>query len=338
MLRAPFAFVPDEIVLRHIFEQSVVGIFQSSLEGRNLLANPAFAFMLGYYSPEELRDAITDVARQFYVDPQRRSEISIQIARNGGHVEECESQVWRKDGSIIWISESTRVVCDPTSGQSIYLGSVADITLRKRSELALAESEARLRREVARRRAAEEALGSSLSQALVVCDEAGAIDFCSERAASLLRQHFGSAILLETLPDAFLPLLVDDQSPPERTLATPRGVLQVRNVHGVSGPKVRVFRLEEPFQHRLRQCALRRGLTGRESEVVYWVANAKTNAEIAQLLQVAEKTVKKHLERIYEKLGVENRTAASLRVNEWLEAREPGRSPDPDGAGKVGNR
>ena len=51
-------------------------------------------------------------------------------------------------------------------------------------------------------------------------------------------------------------------------------------------------------------------LTAREQEVLSWVARGKTNAEIAQLLWLAPSTVRKHLENVYAKLGVNTRTAA----------------------------
>lgn len=54
------------------------------------------------------------------------------------------------------------------------------------------------------------------------------------------------------------------------------------------------------------------GLTPRESEVLLWLARGKSNAEIALILTIAIDTVKKHVMRIYQKLGVENRTAAAL--------------------------
>ena len=54
------------------------------------------------------------------------------------------------------------------------------------------------------------------------------------------------------------------------------------------------------------------GLTRREAEVLLWVAQGKANAEIATILGCAENTVKVHLARIFEKLGLENRTAASM--------------------------
>lgn len=60
------------------------------------------------------------------------------------------------------------------------------------------------------------------------------------------------------------------------------------------------------------------GLTPKEAEVLLWVAQGKSNAETALILGVGEATVKKHLEHIFEKLGVENRGAASLIAIETL--------------------
>ena len=58
-------------------------------------------------------------------------------------------------------------------------------------------------------------------------------------------------------------------------------------------------------------------VTERESEVLHWIANGKTNREIAEILEMSPRTVNKHLEQLFPKLGVENRTAAAgvaLRV------------------------
>ena len=58
----------------------------------------------------------------------------------------------------------------------------------------------------------------------------------------------------------------------------------------------------------------RYGLTPRESEVLAWVAKGKTNAEVGAILEMSARTVQKHLQRVYEKLGVEGRTAAAMRL------------------------
>jgi DNA-binding CsgD family transcriptional regulator len=54
-------------------------------------------------------------------------------------------------------------------------------------------------------------------------------------------------------------------------------------------------------------------LTARERQVLRWVAAGKTNRDIGAILGARPRTIEKHLERIYEKLGVENRTAAVMR-------------------------
>lgn len=69
------------------------------------------------------------------------------------------------------------------------------------------------------------------------------------------------------------------------------------------------------------------GLTPREAEVLLWVAQGKTNADVAAILGMSDKTVKIHLSHIYEKLGVESRTAAALEAVERLCRDSPAR-PD----------
>lgn len=54
-----------------------------------------------------------------------------------------------------------------------------------------------------------------------------------------------------------------------------------------------------------------RRLTAREAEVLFWLSRGKTNRDIAEILEIKPATVGKHLEHIYPKLGVENRTAAA---------------------------
>ena len=64
-------------------------------------------------------------------------------------------------------------------------------------------------------------------------------------------------------------------------------------------------------------------LTAREEEVLHWVAEGKSNWQIGQILGCSEETVKKHLQHIYRKMGVETRTAAAaiyLRAKPLLEA------------------
>ena len=65
---------------------------------------------------------------------------------------------------------------------------------------------------------------------------------------------------------------------------------------------------------RPRQWAPAERLTAREQEVVRWLCAGKTDRDIADILGISPRTVHKHLQRIYDKLGVETRTAAVMRV------------------------
>jgi len=117
---------------RSIFENAFEGIFQSTPDGTYVIVNPALARMYGYDSPDSLIRGIGDISRQLYVDPGRRREFVERMQRDGS-VTSFESQVYRRDGSIIWISETSRAVV--VDGRvTHYEGTVVDITERKQLE------------------------------------------------------------------------------------------------------------------------------------------------------------------------------------------------------------
>ncbi len=121
-----------EAKYRSIFENAVEGIFQSSPDGHYIDANPSLARIYGYDSPRELLDQLVDISGQLYLEPARREEFV--AAMESGAVTGFESQIHRKDGEIIWISENARSVCDETGQLSYYEGTVEDITARKNAE------------------------------------------------------------------------------------------------------------------------------------------------------------------------------------------------------------
>lgn len=119
---------------RTIFERAVEGIFRSTLDGQFEEVNPALARILGYESPEEAI-ACADVASTF-ADTAERERYVKTIMRDKS-LRDYEVQVRRKDGSMIWISESSRLFED--NGEFYVEGVVEDITLRKLTEIALHE-------------------------------------------------------------------------------------------------------------------------------------------------------------------------------------------------------
>lgn len=121
---------------RTIFENAVEGIFQTTSDGHYLNANPALVEIFGYASPEELIANLTDIGRQLYVEPNRRTEF-IDLMQKHKLVTEFEAQVYRKDGRMIWISENARAVYDPNDILLYYEGFVEEITERKQAEAAI---------------------------------------------------------------------------------------------------------------------------------------------------------------------------------------------------------
>ncbi len=89
--------------------------------------------MFGYNSPGELLAGITDLNRQFYVKSGRRAEFTRQLEENQA-IMGFESEVYRKDGSPMWISENARAVRDEGGTLLYYEGTTEDITARKQAE------------------------------------------------------------------------------------------------------------------------------------------------------------------------------------------------------------
>ncbi|HEY9881099.1 MAG TPA: EAL domain-containing protein, partial [Leptolyngbyaceae cyanobacterium] len=122
-----------EIKYRSIFENSVEGIFQSTVEGFYTTVNPMLARLYGYDSPEDLIESVTDIGKQLYVDADRRLQYMQEMAETGS-VLGFESEIYRKDNSIIWISESARAIYSEQGQLMGYEGTVEDVTQRKRGE------------------------------------------------------------------------------------------------------------------------------------------------------------------------------------------------------------
>jgi two-component system cell cycle sensor histidine kinase/response regulator CckA len=133
-----------EEIYRSIFENAVEGIFQATPEGRFLTVNPALARILGYDSPEEVIETITDVEHQFYVNPSDRIAAA-RLQDDRGILIGFEFEAYCKDGQMIWLSLNRRSVYDENGRELYREGSIEDISERKRAVEALRESEARKR-------------------------------------------------------------------------------------------------------------------------------------------------------------------------------------------------
>jgi diguanylate cyclase (GGDEF)-like protein/PAS domain S-box-containing protein len=128
--RAYHALREAERRYHSLFDNAIEGIFRTTPEGQYLDANPALARLYGYESAEELIQSLRDIRAQLYVDSGRREEF-MRIIRARGSISGFESQVYRKNRDIIWISENARVVYGETGAAICYEGTVEDITERK---------------------------------------------------------------------------------------------------------------------------------------------------------------------------------------------------------------
>jgi diguanylate cyclase (GGDEF)-like protein/PAS domain S-box-containing protein len=128
---------------RNIFDGALKGIFQTTLEGRVLAANPAVAGMLGYDSPEDFISSVKDIAFDVWAFPNERTWY-LQLLEETEELRGYEVQFKRKDGTRIWVRLSTRKTCAADGVTPINEGFIDDITEQKKSESALKKAEANL--------------------------------------------------------------------------------------------------------------------------------------------------------------------------------------------------
>ena len=160
---------------KSMFENAIEGIFQTTRDGKYLSVNPALVRTYGYDSADDLIAAMTDIGRQLYVDPRRRSEF-VRLLEAFDHISGFEAQIYRKDGSVIWISENARAVRDNHGALLYYEGTVENITLRKNAEDALKRSEQKYRE-----------LIEKMVDGLVIVDRNGVIEYANGRFVEMLR-------------------------------------------------------------------------------------------------------------------------------------------------------
>ncbi len=123
-----------------IFENAVMGIYQATPDGRIISANQAFASIIGYGSPEEVIEKVADIAQQLYVQPEQRNELMREMNEHGT-VYDREINIFRKDGSMAWVTVNMRTVRDSGAKVLYYEGAIQDITERKSLEFQLRQAQ-----------------------------------------------------------------------------------------------------------------------------------------------------------------------------------------------------
>lgn len=124
---------------RSIFENVAEGIFQIDSEGRFINANPAVARIYGYESVAELTEKVVGFGRACQTDPTRRTALLDDLS-SASRVTNFESEIFRADGTVAWISESIHAVRAPTGECLYYEGTVHDITGQRYAAAAQAQA------------------------------------------------------------------------------------------------------------------------------------------------------------------------------------------------------
>ncbi|WP_455211041.1 DNA-binding response regulator [Kaarinaea lacus] len=171
-------------------------------------------------------------------------------------------------------------------------------------------------------RSARNAL-DEIGQQSFACDSNGTITWSTDSSREFLSKIEQDATWLENTLNTQIRSWLSHK-PEKNSSLTIKGLersIQLRYVGRLSADE-HLLRFvnddEETIRSSLREHFQ---LTDREAEVLFWIAKGKTNREIAQILAMSPRTVNKHLEQIYRKLEVDNRTSAAAVCLEYLNAR-----------------
>ncbi|MBX7173960.1 MAG: helix-turn-helix transcriptional regulator [Pyrinomonadaceae bacterium] len=174
-----------------------------------------------------------------------------------------------------------------------------------------------------------QSVAESMGRAIIILDSEMIIKYLSDYSAQLLEKYFPKDKLkINNFPHFFYRWIAKSleetnktkefRLPPKPLTLTANGErLLVQFTYNTSSNLINLFLSEEKDLSVEDLTFL--GLTKRETEILYWIACGKSNPEIAILCNISVRTVHKHVEHIYIKLGIETRTAAILRVKEIIQ-------------------
>jgi PAS domain S-box-containing protein len=309
------ALARAEAKYRDIFENAVEGIYRSVPAGRYTDANPAFARIFGYDSPEELKTAVNDIGRQLYADPDVRRKC-VRIVEERGHGS-FEIEIRRKDGSTGWVFNNVRAVRDAQGKTICYEGFVEDITDRKRMEEELRKTrdalEERVRKrteelarvnetlrlDIEKRMRIEEALRQRESELEI---RSRKLEDLNTTLRTLLEQRDQDRTLLEERVNANINKLIMPAM--EKLKATPIN-RQAASFIGVLETNLR--EIVSPFSQQLS--AQSASLTQTEIQIANCIMQGMRSKEIAGLMKLSKGTIDFYRNNIRKKLGIRNQKA-----------------------------
>lgn len=211
-----------------------------------------------------------------------------------------------------------------TETEHVVLGLSAGAIDYITKPIVIEELLARMRVHLANARIASGARSAldATGRSLFAVDDSGRVRWSTPQAGQLLAELFAADENRQTvIPPTIIAKLARLRTQTRQSASTFTVDFATRRVSfnylSRVAPDEYLYRLNED-QPGAREAILRAafGLTGREAEVLVWIAAGKSNRDISDILGISPRTVNKHLEQIFEKLGVENRaTAAAMAVN-----------------------
>lgn len=267
----------NEKKFRELFENASEGIFRTTPKGVLIVANPAFARMFGYDSPDEVMKEVNSIGRQMYAHPEDRAKI-IALLEKENTVKNYEVEFLHKSGHKIRISINA-VRRQRNTGETLhYEGTTIDITERHRAEQELIRKEKELRKKSSNLEEANTALKVLLKH--------------REEDKSALENT-----VITNFKKLALPYIEKLKS----------GYLNESQRNYLNVLESNLNEITSPF---LEKTVLKHSrLTHTEVQVVDLVRRGKTSKEIAALFNVSKHTIDAHRNNIRNKLGLDRRKA-----------------------------
>ncbi|GEP12072.1 DNA-binding response regulator [Methylobacterium gnaphalii] len=183
---------------------------------------------------------------------------------------------------------------------------------------------ARVRVHIAGARAAQSlrAALNTTGRSLFAVDPSGSLLWATPQASQVLAacvSENGAATSLPAAARAWLRACVESGKTEPYALASPSGAMHTISFVGRSGNEVLLRLSRDVTAAGIGILHERLPITAREAEVLFWLSRGKSSRDIGEILTLSPRTITKHLEGIYAKLGVENRTAASFIATHHLQ-------------------
>ncbi|HET6489563.1 MAG TPA: PAS domain S-box protein [Syntrophales bacterium] len=309
------ALARAEAKYRGIVENAVEGIYRSLPTGRYVDANPAFARLFGYDSPEELIKAVNDIGQQLYLDPEVRKEC-VRVVEERGHGS-FEIGIRRRDGSTGWVFNNVQAVRDAQGKTIYYEGFIEDITDRKRMEeelrkahteleerirertAELAQVNETLRLDIEKRREMEEALRQRESEREL---HSRKLEDLNTTLRTLLDQRDQDRILLEERVIANMNKLI---MPALEKLKAASISRQAASFVGILEANLK--EIVSPFSRQLSVQSA--SLTQTEIQIANCIMQGMRSKEIAVMMKLSKGTIDFYRNNIRKKLGIRNQKA-----------------------------